>query len=109
MEADNDAVIAHLMANERRWRRTLGKEAEVGAFLGRQDSWRRVSETWPDPDLGAPDLGLEYRAPPVRLRQCHRTGPAHTIIARWAFLPIPHRPPKTGVCTNRISTAAATS
>jgi hypothetical protein len=59
LEADNDEVIAHLLANERRWRRTLGKEAEVGAFLGRQDTWRRVSETWPDPDLGAPDLGLE--------------------------------------------------
>ena len=57
--ADNDSVIAHLLANQRGWRRTLGKEPEVGAFLGRQDSWRRVSEVWPDPDLGAPDLGLE--------------------------------------------------
>src|SRR5882757_2307643 len=34
-EAENEAVIAHLLAHERRWRRTLGKEAEVGAFLGR--------------------------------------------------------------------------
>jgi hypothetical protein len=58
-EAENDAVIAHLVAHERRWRRVLGKEAEVGAFLGRQDTWRRVSETWPDPDLGETDLGLE--------------------------------------------------
>jgi hypothetical protein len=58
-EAENVAVIAHLKAHERGWRRALGKEAEVGAFLGRQDSWRRVSETWPDPDLGEPDLGLE--------------------------------------------------
>jgi len=58
-EADNDSVIAHLLANERGWRRTLGSEAEVGAFLGRQDAWRRVSEVWPDPDLGAPELGLE--------------------------------------------------
>jgi len=57
--AENDRVIAHLLARERGWRRALGREAEVGAFLGRQDSWRRVSETWPDPDLGAPDLGLE--------------------------------------------------
>jgi hypothetical protein len=56
---ENDSVIAHLMAHERGWRRVLGKEAEVGAFLGRQDAWRRVSETWPDPDLGAADLGLE--------------------------------------------------
>jgi hypothetical protein len=58
-EAENDAVIAHLLAHERRWRRILGKEAEVGAFLGRRDTWRRVSETWTDPDLGAADLGLE--------------------------------------------------
>jgi hypothetical protein len=57
--AENDRVIAHLLARERGWRRALGREAEVGAFLGRQDAWRRVSETWPDPDLGAPDLGLE--------------------------------------------------
>jgi hypothetical protein len=53
---DNDAVIAHLVANERRWRRGLGDEAQVGAFLGRRDRWRRVSETWPDPDLD--DCGL---------------------------------------------------
>jgi hypothetical protein len=59
VEADNAAVIAHLLAHEKRWRRTLGKEAEVGVFLGRRETWRRVSETWPDPDLGAADLGLE--------------------------------------------------
>jgi hypothetical protein len=53
---DNDAVIAFLLANEKRWRRTIGKEAEIGAFIGRADKWRRVSETWPDPDLGDPDL-----------------------------------------------------
>jgi hypothetical protein len=57
--AENDSVIAHLRAHERGWRRALGKEAEVGAFLGRQQAWRRVSEVWPDPDLGASDLGLE--------------------------------------------------
>ena len=57
--AENDSVIAHLVAHERAWRRVLGTEAEVGAFLGRQDSWRRVSEIWPDPDLGESDLGLE--------------------------------------------------
>ncbi|HEY5170695.1 MAG TPA: hypothetical protein VIK54_03100 [Acidimicrobiia bacterium] len=57
--AENDSAIAHLLAHERDWRRVLGEEAEVGAFLGRQDAWRRVSEIWPDPDLGAPELGLE--------------------------------------------------
>jgi hypothetical protein len=56
--ADNDAVIATLLERESKWRRTLGKEAEVGEFLGR-DTWRRISETWPDPDLDDPELVLE--------------------------------------------------
>jgi hypothetical protein len=56
---ENDAVIAHLLESEKRWRRTLGKEAQVGEFLGRQDRWRRVSETWPDPDLGDGGLVIE--------------------------------------------------
>jgi hypothetical protein len=56
---ENDAVIAHLVANERRWRRSVGKEAKVGDFLGRPDRWRRVSETWPDPDLGDGGLVIE--------------------------------------------------
>ena len=42
----NDAVIAKLLGTEKRWRRQLGKEAVVGGFLGRADTWRRVSETW---------------------------------------------------------------
>lgn len=57
--AENDAVIARLARQERRWRRVIGSEAVVGAFLGRADVWRRVSETWPDPDLGEPELALE--------------------------------------------------
>jgi len=56
---DNDAVIAHLLANEKKWRRVVGKEAQVGEFLGRADNWRRVSETWPDPDLGDETLVIE--------------------------------------------------
>ena len=56
---DNDAVIAHLLASEKQWRRIVGQEAQVGDFLGRQDKWRRVSETWPDPDLGDGDLVIE--------------------------------------------------
>ncbi len=57
--AENDAVLSEIVANERRWRRAVGKEAVAGAFLGRADVWRRVSETWPDPDLDAPELPLE--------------------------------------------------
>ena len=57
--ADNDAVLAALLASERTWRRVLGPEAEAGPFIGRPEDWRRVSETWPDPDLGDPELGFE--------------------------------------------------
>lgn len=57
--AENDSVIECLLARERGWRRILGKDAEVAPFLGRQDAWRRVSEVWPDPDLGAADLALD--------------------------------------------------
>src|SRR5262245_41049302 len=55
----NDAVVARLLARERTWRKVLGKDAVAGPFLGRADRWRRVSETWPDPDLGEPQLALE--------------------------------------------------
>ena len=57
--ADNDAVIARLTASEKQWRKEVGKEAEVAPFLGRADNWRRVSETWLDPDLGEPGIAFE--------------------------------------------------
>jgi hypothetical protein len=57
--ADNDAVISHLLAHEKQWRRAVGKEAQVGGSIGRPDKWRRVSETWPDPDLGDGGLVIE--------------------------------------------------
>ena len=55
---DNEAVIAALLQREKKWRKALGQEAIVGEFLGR-DTWRRISETWPDPDLEDPELVLE--------------------------------------------------
>jgi hypothetical protein len=58
-EPDNEAVLTALAAHERRWRRDVGKEAEVATFLGRAEHWRRVSEVWPDPDLSEPGLALE--------------------------------------------------
>lgn len=61
-KADNDAALDSLLAAERKWRRKLGPEAEGGAFLGHAESWRRLSETWPDPDLGSPDLAFEVAA-----------------------------------------------
>jgi hypothetical protein len=57
--ADNDKVIDHLLRHEERWRKRLGDDAVVGPFLGRADVWRRVSEAWPDPDLGDGDLAIE--------------------------------------------------
>jgi hypothetical protein len=60
--ADNEKVIAHLLGCEDRWRPMIGEEAVVGPFLGRPDVWRRVSETWPDPDLSDADLAFELAA-----------------------------------------------
>lgn len=60
--ADNTAVLAHLGASEARWRKAIGKEAVAGSFLGSRDDWKRVSETWPDPDLGEEDLAFELAA-----------------------------------------------
>ena len=34
----------------------------AGPFLGSRDDWRRISETWPDPDLGEEDLAFELAA-----------------------------------------------
>jgi hypothetical protein len=59
---DNDAVIARLIECEDRWRRIIGAEAVAGPFLGRADAWRRISETWPDPDLGDAGIALELGA-----------------------------------------------
>ena len=63
--AENDAVLERLLKAERRWRKVVGREAVAGPFLGRADVWRRLSETWPDPDLGEDDLGIEVA---LRLR-----------------------------------------
>jgi len=60
-EADNAAALDRLVAQEKAWRRSLGAEAVAGAFLGR-DSWRRVSEVWPDPNLDEAGLAFEVGA-----------------------------------------------
>ena len=44
--ARNEDVLARLVDGEKRWRKALGRAPETGAFLGRQKSWRRVSEVW---------------------------------------------------------------
>jgi hypothetical protein len=60
--ADNKQIIATLLACEDDWRPVVGDSAVVGPFLGRAKSWRRVSETWADPDLGDPELAIELAA-----------------------------------------------
>ena len=60
--ADNESTLALLLAGERRWRKVLGPEAVAGPFIGRPDDWRRLSETWADPDLDDEDLALEMAA-----------------------------------------------
>jgi hypothetical protein len=61
-EPENQAVLDRLLAVEKRWRTEIGKEAEAATFLGRAQHWRRVSETWLDPDLGDPELAFEIAA-----------------------------------------------
>ncbi len=56
--AENQQALDALLIDERRWRKTLGPEPFAGPFLGR-DSWRRLSETWVDPDLSDPDLAVD--------------------------------------------------
>ena len=57
--AENERVVAKLLAAEKRWRNRLGSEATAGPFLGRADKWRRLSETWADPDLNDAELAVE--------------------------------------------------
>jgi hypothetical protein len=58
----NEAAVSALVAVEKKWRRVVGAEAEVGPFLGKADLWRRISETWVDPNLSEPDLAWEVGA-----------------------------------------------
>ena len=55
---DNQHALDALVAHEKRWRKVLGPQARAAPFLGR-DTWRRLSETWPDVDLSDPDLAEE--------------------------------------------------
>jgi hypothetical protein len=59
---ENTEVLARLTGREAEWRPRVGTAAVAGPFLGRAKTWRRVSETWADPDLGDPELAIELAA-----------------------------------------------
>jgi len=56
---ENEAILKQLAKREKTWRKTIGDDAVAGPFLGRADTWRRVSETWPDPDLSDDDIVMD--------------------------------------------------
>jgi hypothetical protein len=55
----NERALADLLGGEKTWRKVLGSAAVAGEFIDDRHGWRRLSEAWPDPDLGDPDLPLE--------------------------------------------------
>jgi hypothetical protein len=60
--AENERVLKELLVDEKRWRKAIGGDAVAGEFIDDRHGWRRVSETWPDPDLGDPDLPMDLAA-----------------------------------------------
>lgn len=58
---DNVAVLQRLAVTESAWRKVLGSEPVAGLFFG-ADNWRRVSESWLEPDLEDPELAFEVAA-----------------------------------------------
>jgi hypothetical protein len=59
--AENEAVLARLLRDERVWRGELGDEPEAGVFIG-SDRWRRISEVWDEPDQDDIDDAIEIAA-----------------------------------------------
>ena len=57
--AENEAILERLATREKTWRKAIGDDATAGPFLGRADTWRRVSETWPDPDLSDDEIVMD--------------------------------------------------
>ena len=57
--AENERILKELVSREPRWRKALGTDVVAGAFIDDRHGWQRVSETWPDPDLGDPELAME--------------------------------------------------
>jgi hypothetical protein len=60
-EALNQDIIERITGAEKRWRKVLGAETEVGEFFG-APRWRRASDVWLDPDLSDDDAAFEIAA-----------------------------------------------
>ncbi|MBV8691175.1 MAG: hypothetical protein JOY57_05910 [Actinobacteria bacterium] len=75
-EARNEATLERLLDQETAWRKVLGSEPDAGKFLGRQSSWRRVSEVWDLPDFAdeASIEAAERLADYIRAIEPVRTG-----------------------------------
>jgi hypothetical protein len=56
--ARNVSVIDRIRTSEKSWRRELGKEPQMDVFYG-AENWRRVSESWIEPDLEDPEITFE--------------------------------------------------
>jgi hypothetical protein len=59
---ENERALAGLRAREKQWRKGLGPEATAAPFIDDRRGWQRLSEVWPDPDLGDPELAFEVAA-----------------------------------------------
>ena len=57
--AENERTLDRLRAGREAVAQGLGPEAVAGEFIDDRHGWQRLSETWPDPDLGDPDLPFE--------------------------------------------------
>ena len=57
----NEDAIATLLKAEKQWRKDLGGTPEAGRFIGRQTTWRRLSEVWSNGshELGDPELAVD--------------------------------------------------
>lgn len=56
----NEEALSKLLACEKKWRTKLGKEPEVGQFIGtRFAAWRRVSEVWEDSLSDGPETAVD--------------------------------------------------
>jgi len=59
-EVENQDALDRLSGSPS-WRRSLGKEAVAGPFLG-MNGWRRISEVWEPPDPDDPEAPIEIAA-----------------------------------------------